>query len=116
VLSVGRDPQLLQWRNNLLRRHGYIVTDARTVADAMSALGKTYDVVIFGHLVPEEERNQIATAVKAGHPQTKIIMLYLGAIRRAEMADAVLSVGAKPDDLLRSIELLLGGNAAASPA
>ena len=107
VLSIGRDLQLLEWRNNLLRSHGYIVTDARTASDAMAALGKSYDVIIFGHAVPEEERNQIATAAKASHPETKIIMLYLGTIRRAELADAVLSVGGQPDDLVRSIEFLL---------
>lgn len=107
VLSVGRDQQLLQWRNNLLRNHGYQVTDARTASDAMAALGKRHDLIIFGHAVPEQERNQIAAAARSSQPAAKIIMLYLGTIRHAELADALLSVHGTPDDLLRTIEHLL---------
>ncbi len=114
VLSVGRDRQLVQWRNNLLRRCGYLVTDARTASDAMGALGKPHDLIIFGHAVPEEERNQIATAARSAQPKTKIIMLYLGTIRRAELADAVLTVRGKPEDLLRTIEHLLAQRKEAS--
>lgn len=114
VLSVGRDPQLLQWRNNLLRRSGYLVTDARTAADAMAALGRPQDLVIFGHAVPEEERNQIAASARATQPKMKIIMLYLGRIRRAELADAVLSVSGRPEDLLRTIEHLVAQGKEAS--
>jgi len=115
---VGRDRQLLMWRNNLLRSQGYAVTDARTAADAMAALGKPYDVIIFGHAVPEEERNQIAAAAKNAQPAAKIIMLYLGTIRRAELADALLSVVGKPEALLHTIEVLLAerGEATASPS
>lgn len=114
VLSVGRDPQLLQWRNNMLRQRGYVVSDARTASDAMAALGRPHDVIIFGHAVPEEERNQIAAAARSTQPAAKIIMLYLGTIRKAELADAVLSVGGKTEDLIHTIEHLLAPGAEAS--
>ncbi|HYX68742.1 MAG TPA: hypothetical protein VE825_06395 [Terriglobales bacterium] len=108
VLSVARDQQLQLWRDELLRRQGYKVMEARTAADAMSALGKPLDVIVFGHRIPEEERSQIATMGKTVQPGIKIIMLYLGTIRRTEQADAVLNVAGRPDDLVRTIEHLLG--------
>lgn len=83
------------------------MTEAHTVAEAMAALGKAHDVIIFGHQVPEHERNQIAALAKQTYPRTRVIMLYLGAIRRAELADALLNVTGKPEGLRHAIEILL---------
>jgi DNA-binding NtrC family response regulator len=114
VLSVGKIPELLFERNNLLRAAGYKVNTARTAADAMALLGRPHQVVIFGHAVPEDERNLIAAAARASYPKVKIIMLYMGAIQKAELADALLSANGNHDALLRALEHLLDGPAKSS--
>ncbi len=109
VLSVGRIAEVMAARSALLRSAGYTVSAARTTADAMALLSEPHHVVVFGHAVPEAERNLIAGAARKSCPGVKVIMLYIGAIQNAELADALLAANGSPQALIRAIEHLTSG-------
>ncbi len=112
VLSLDRAAELLLARNQALRAQGYTVTESRTSADAMAALGRPPQVIIFGHLVPEHERNLIASAARASYPGVKIVVLCQGGIRDAGPADALVTVSDDPSELVKTVAYLLAGAAA----
>ena len=107
VLSVGKIPDLLMARNELLAERGYQVTAASEMEEALAALHQAREIVVFGHRVPEHERNLIAAAARAAYPSVRIVMLYQGTIRNAHLGDALLSAAGDSGDLLNTIEHLL---------
>jgi hypothetical protein len=108
VLSIGVNKELLAQRHKALREAGFEVVSSGlgdTLAQLVADL--RFQIAIFGPHVPEAERNRAAARLIRSCRHVKIIMLYEDAIRKAEMADAVLSVNGSPDDLIQTINYLL---------
>jgi len=68
-----------------------------------------FHVLVIGHLVPMEDRNEVASQGKFLQ-NTRVVLLYKGGIFRTEMADAVLSVEGSPENLNSTILWLVRGN------
>jgi len=68
-----------------------------------------FHVLVIGHLVPMEDRNEVASQGKFLQ-NTRVVLLYKGGIFRTEMADAVLSVEGAPENLNSTILWLVRGN------
>jgi len=108
ILSIGVKKKLLAQRHKLLRESGFDVVSS-TLGDTLKQLASDsrFRVAIFGSGVPEATRSKFAAALIRNCPHIKIVMLYEGGIRKAEMADAVLSAKVSPDDLVQTIHYLL---------
>lgn len=108
ILSVGVLKDLLQIRNDALKRAGFEVSSCAGAAHAKWLFRKhRHEVVVIGHGVPIQERNQLAAYVKKTSPQTKIAFLYLAKIEQAQMADAIVNVEEGPEYLVQTIQYLL---------
>jgi len=109
ILLVGYMTDLLEKRKECLEAASYQVTCATSFSHAFQLIEKdTFRVIILGHGVPEEERNQMARKIKQVSPATRIVMLYLASIRNAELADAIIHTTADSADLTRTIDDLIG--------
>ena len=108
ILSIGYLRDFLEQRAELLHEAGHSVHNAATrdEAAALLAIGN-YDVCIFGHGVPENERNEMAAASRSTSPNVALIFLYSGQIRRAELADAVLNFHSSLPDLVQTVDYLV---------
>ena len=75
----------------------------------MSLLGeKPYAAVVIGHAIPEGDRVEFIQRARAFNPQAIVVLLYRDSIRRAEAAQAVLSVQNGPLSLVQALNELLG--------
>ena len=109
VLLVGYIVELLQERERTLQDAGYQVTVALSFATAATAIQQElFDVAVLGFSIPDDERTQLATAIKQANPATKIIMIYFASIKNTELADALLQTTAGSAGLLRAISHILG--------
>jgi hypothetical protein len=107
ILSIGVDKKALADRQRVLREAGFEVVSSG-LDDSLDVLARStrFRVAIFGPSVPEEARNRIAAKLIRSSPQIKIVMLYEGKIRKAEMANAVLASAVRPKDLVQTIRYL----------
>ena len=103
VLSFGYVEEFLEERHKLLVSAGFEVISVASKSEAVTLLEtKEFDVLLVGHGVPAEQRNQVAVRAKLWG-KTLVIFLYRWNINKAEYADAVLSVDGCADHLLETI-------------
>ena len=108
ILLVSYIPELLQERERVLREAGYEVTLGPSYAAACMAIDQeTFDVAVLGFSVPEEERNQMARALKAYSSSTQIIMIYFASVENTELADALIPTSAGAEDVLRAVNHII---------
>lgn len=108
VLLVGYIPEFLQERERTFQAAGYEVAIASSFATAATAIEqRQFDVAVLGFSVPQEERNQLARAVKHASPGTKIIMIYFNSTKDTELADALMQTGASAEEMVRAVNHLL---------
>ena len=107
VLSVGYLEEFLKRRNEHIAHGGHAVIPATSIAQSLTLANEDkFDVMVFGHFVPAEDRNTIARYFKEHFPQISVIFLYEGHIEKAELADAILNVNGDPEDLVQTITYL----------
>jgi len=110
VLSFGYDRRRLLSRHKVLVDAGFRVRSVDNRDDVLRLLkSHRFHVLVIGHLVPMEDRNEVASQGKFLQ-NTRVVLLYKGRISRTEMADAVLSVDGLPEDLNSTILWLVRGN------
>jgi hypothetical protein len=110
VLSLGYDRRRLLSRHKVLVAAGFRVTSVDNKDDVLRLLrSHRFHVLVIGHLVPMEDRNEVASQGKFLQ-NVRVVLLYKGRISRTEMADAVLSVDGSPEDLNSTILWLVRGN------
>lgn len=108
ILSVGYLQEFLRQRGEVLASAGYQVVSVRSVDEVIRALeAHTFDVAVFGHGVPTEDRNLMTGHIKDRSPSTSIIFLYDTSCERAESADAILNVHGAPSDLINTVKYLI---------
>ncbi|HEY1525997.1 MAG TPA: hypothetical protein VGH51_07140 [Candidatus Angelobacter sp.] len=64
-------------------------------------------VAVLEFSVPEQERNQLAQAIKSKRHNTKIIMLYFARPGHTEFADVLIEANVRPESLLRAVNYIL---------
>jgi hypothetical protein len=108
ILSIGVDKTLLAERHRMLRDAGFQVVPTG-LGESFEPLASDpqFQVAIFGPFVPEAARNQAAACLLRNCRHIKIIMIYQGTIRKAEMADAVLSINVSCEDLVQTVHYLI---------
>ena len=107
VLSVGYLQEFLNKRNEHIARGGHTVIPATSIEQSLALASEDrFDVMVFGHFVPTEDRNTIARYFKEHFPPISIIFLYETHIEKAELADAILNVHGDPKDLVQTITYL----------
>jgi CheY-like chemotaxis protein len=108
MLLVGYVHELLEQRENVLRSGGHEVTLATRLPDALQAAKQqVFDLAVLEFSVPEQERNQLARAIKGKCPSTKIIMLYFAHSGHTEFADVLIQTNVRPEALLRAVNYIL---------
>lgn len=110
VLSFGYEQRRLLARHKVLVAAGFRVTSVDNRDDVLRLLkSHRFHVLVIGHLVPMEDRNEVASQGKFLQ-NARVVLLYKDRISRTEMADAVLSVDGSPEDLNSTILWLVRGN------
>ena len=110
VLSFGHDRYRLLSRHKVLAAAGLCVTSMDKRDDVLRLLkSHRFNVLVIGHLVSMEDRNEVARQGKFLQ-NTRVIFLYRGRIAGAELADAVLTVDGLPEDLTSTVLRLGRGN------
>lgn len=104
VLYLGTEDGSWKSREEALCMAGFAVDSVTCTVEASAQLNHNhYDVLLVGLRVEEEERDLIAALFKRKNRGGKIVFLYYGSIRKAEIANAVLNVQNDPADLARLI-------------
>ena len=110
VLSFGHNRCRLLSRHKVLVAAGFRVTSMDNRDDVLRLLkSHRFNVLVIGHLVPMEDRNEVARQGKFLQ-NTRVIFLYRGRIAGTELADAVLTVDGLPENLTSTVLRLVGGN------
>jgi DNA-binding NtrC family response regulator len=108
VLLVGYIPELLLERERTLRSAGYEVTVGASLATAAAAIEQEFfDAAVLSFSVPEEDRKQLARALKNVQPEAKILMTYFDSLKNTELADALMPTTASAEELVRAVNHLL---------
>ena len=110
VLAVGLDPWMLMAQDSLWRSEGYIVIPTQTVRDAIDHFkAGDFDLVLLGHRVPAESREQLAFLIRKSGSQIPVVSVTNSAGGYDAFADATLID--EPNALLEGIGRLLTGPA-----
>jgi len=108
ILSVGYLQDFLTKRAEVLAGAGYLVTSVNCVEDVVRLMEKPdFDVAIFGHGIPTEDRNLMTGYIKDCCPKIAVVFLYAGSIEQAEAADAILNFHGAPEDLVNTVKYLV---------
>jgi len=104
ILAVGREPALLEYRSQILRRAGYIVDSEYSVKDAINRFKHgDFDLVLLCHSIPVQERNRLISSIRAFGSLTPIVAVaHLHARAPDAFADAMVEDA--PEKLLSGIE------------
>jgi DNA-binding NtrC family response regulator len=117
LLNIGVDRRYLARRREILASAGFTVRDAVTAEEALAgAQSSAVSIAIFGHRVPATDRVKISEALKRINPRIRLVVMYDHSISRTESADAILRVDVAPDDLIHTVEYLLGSGRPGSAA
>jgi CheY-like chemotaxis protein len=74
ILSVGRDPNLLRSRNQVLESSGSMVVSARSASEALEKFrDEAFDLVLICHTLPTEEQNAIRRRIHAKSHSTRVL-------------------------------------------
>src|SRR5260221_11507777 len=93
VLSIEYSIPFLIKRHVVLRKAEIPVESASSAREAVSLMRLAdFDVAVLGHGIPEVDRTCLAEFLREKKPGIQIVMMYSGGIKKAERADAVLSI------------------------
>ena len=110
VLSFGYIEDLLRKRHQLLAEAGFDVTSLETKSAVVRLLNtEEFDVLVIGHGVPLQDRNEVAGKAKCRNG-ARVVFLYRWNINKAEYADAVLSVDGCAENLTETIRRIASGS------
>jgi CheY-like chemotaxis protein len=107
ILAVGREPALLEYRSQILRRAGYIVDSEYSVKDAINRFKHgDFDLVLLCHSIPVKERERLISSIRAFGSLTPIVSVAHPHAHAPEaFADA--TVQSAPEMLLSGIQSAL---------
>ena len=101
VVFYALDQALLKSCSAALAAAGFDVKCSETANQVLDLLKcGQYDLFLVGALISEKERNHLAVLFRANNRGGKVIFLYNGSIRNAELADALLNARNEPNHLV----------------
>lgn len=105
ILHVASDADLLFTRSLVLQCAGHMVDSVGSVEEAIARLRSTsYDVLVLGHSVPQDERMRLIQLVGAGVITTPVIFVSTAADEPHADFKGVTISESHPDALLRCVE------------
>jgi DNA-binding response OmpR family regulator len=114
ILSFGIDRNYLDQRAIVLNKAGFRVSSAEQKSEALRlAQLSPPQVVIFGHRVPAKLRQALAQSFRSIKAEIKLIFVYEGEKPDDDTADAIVAVGASPEELVSTVRELLNSVQAA---
>ena len=110
ILTVGKDPILLETRNRVLRSAGYTVVSVMSIGEAMAKfLYGDFDLVLLCHTISKEDKERLAKVIRARGAQTPIVSVEDGTgVSGDGVADKILPKD--PSRLLDGLHELLERN------
>ncbi len=107
VLSVSYDPSLLDMRQILLARKGYLVDSASDISQALELCNNStqFDLLLLGHSIPNRDKELLIKVFRAKYPAP--VLALKRAPFEADVPGADLVIDPDPDVLLRAIAMLL---------
>ena len=107
ILAVGREPALLEYRSQILRRAGYIVDSEYSVKHAIDRFKQgDFDLVLLCHSMPVQDRDRLISSIRAFGSLTPIVAVaHLHARAPDAFADAMVEDA--PEMLLSGIQSAL---------
>jgi CheY-like chemotaxis protein len=107
ILAVGREPALLEYRSQILRRAGYIVDSELSLKKAIQRYKcGDFDLVLLCHSIPVQERDRLISSIRAFGSLTPIVSVApLHACAPDAFADAMVEDA--PEKLLSGIQSAL---------
>jgi DNA-binding response OmpR family regulator len=108
ILSIGIDQELLPLRNLVLRQvGGYAVQQQSDLSRVLRVfMDGDFDLVILCHSIPANERQRIASAIKAARPSTLVLVVRADG-EATGVADGSVHSLDGPEVLLQSVRELL---------
>jgi CheY-like chemotaxis protein len=105
ILSVGREPDLLRTRNQVLKSTGSTVVAARTTVELVEKFyNGDFDLVLLCHTIPREEQKAIRALVHRRSPSTPVLSVIPS--DKSDGAD-FHTVSNTPEALIAAITVLL---------
>jgi DNA-binding response OmpR family regulator len=102
ALAVGRDPVLLETRNQVLRNAGYSVVSALSTEQALQSFASgDFDIVILCHSIPLRDRERLTYAIRRHSPNTPVVVVTARFSEMDSFADAMIEN--EPEILLQGI-------------
>jgi len=109
ILSVGKDPVVVQLRNAVMAAAGYRVSSPHGMADIPKLLeSERFDIVVLGHTIPRGERIKLIKSIRAQAKNVPILSLYTSPDTMDRTADCEVNALDGPEALLRGIHDCIG--------
>ena len=109
VLSIGKDPVVVQLRNAVMSAAGYRVSSPHSVDDIPKLLeNEPFDIIVLGHTIPRAERVALIKRIRALGKKVPILSLYTSPDTMDRLADCEVNALEGPEALLRAIHDCIG--------
>jgi DNA-binding response OmpR family regulator len=112
ILCVSYNDRLLIERGRLLEQQGYRVTSALGFKEAFAVCqGSAFDLVILGHSIPYADKKTLIENLRSSSA-TPVLSIWQHDGRVVDTAH-YLGFSDKPDELLKSVSIILAKGSAA---
>ena len=109
VLSIGKDPVVVQLRNAVMAAAGYRVSSPHSIDDIPKLLeSEPFDIVVLGHTIPRKERIALIKRIRALGKKVPILSLYTSPDTMDRLADCEVNALEGPEALVRAIHECIG--------
>lgn len=106
ILYVSYDEQVLIARRRLLEQHGYVVTAALGLKEAVAVCGdREFHLFILGHAIPQRDKERLITIFRRSC-SAPILSLWRPYERVSDIADYV-AFSDDPAQFLKSVAMIL---------
>ncbi len=110
ILSVSYDKTLLDTRAKILQQHGYAVSSADNLRDAIELCGKqSFDAAVIGHSIPGADQRQIAAKLREACPGVFVLALQSHVASNVSFADVAVDAYS-PHELVAALDGKFGGD------
>ena len=104
ILVVGREPALLEYRSQILRRAGHIVDSELSLKNAIQRYKHgEFDLVLLCHTIPAQERDRLISSIQAVSSLTPVVAVSPPGSQALVAADDVTFEG-RPEEFPSSIQ------------
>ena len=104
ILAIGREPALLEYRSQILRRAGHIVESELSLERAIQRYKcGEFDLVLLCHTIPVQERDRLISSIQAVGSLTLVVAVAPPGSQAPFAADDVTFEG-RPEEFPSGIQ------------